>query len=187
MLRSSLRAHRGGLVATTLVAAFLCFVCGAGFGVSAGHTAAERAQFGRQMAEVGLELAYLTPLPIHPETPGGYTQWRAYGFLPVVFGLWALMAACGAIRREEERGLVEAWLTSGAGRVRYVATRVAAFVLVATAAIAATAGATLAGAAAGGFSLPLDSLAEVSVALLGLTLACFGTGLLAAQFAARYG
>ena len=81
---------------------------------------------------------------VAPDTLAGYVQWRAYGSLTIIVAVWALLAATGAIRNEEQRGLLETWLAAGVGRIRLVAARFTAFAVAATGALAlATLGALL--------------------------------------------
>src|SRR5207302_10537545 len=77
------------------------------FATLAGNTPAERAVFGQQMELLALQLTYLLPLPHGLGTMAGWIEWRALGFLEVVVGFWAVMAASGAGRGDEERGLEE--------------------------------------------------------------------------------
>src|SRR5713226_7193509 len=79
-------------------------------------------------------------LPTRPDTVGGYVQWRAFGFFAIVFAIWGLAAASGAVRGDEERGIVQALLASGLSRPRMIAARFAAFASAAiVAALAASA------------------------------------------------
>jgi ABC-2 type transport system permease protein len=182
MLRIALRAHRRGFLAVTVMAAIIGLAQAAGFAAAAGRTEASRASFGHQMEVLAPQLSYLLPLPVHLETIGGYIQWRVYGFLPLVFGLWAVLAAVGAIRGEEERGLLEEWLAAGADRTRWIAVRFVAFVVVSLTSALVTALAILLGALGSGFSLEAAGLLTASLVLVALSLACFGLGLLVAQF-----
>ncbi len=45
-------------------------------------------------------------------TPGGYTTFRIIGALPIALGIWAVLAATGATRGEEQRGATEMLLTT---------------------------------------------------------------------------
>jgi len=184
MLRIALRAHRTGFLVTALLSSVTMFVEAAGFAAAAGQTPAQRAVFGQQMEALAPQVAYLIPLPIHPETLGGYVQWRGFGFVYIITSFWALMAATGAIRNEEERGLIEQWMASTVGRLRLVAARCAAFTVAAAGVVFLTALGAFAGAAAASGSLDMGGVLEVSLALLGVTVASFGVGLLAAQLIA---
>src|SRR5262245_23245749 len=183
MLRIALRAHRTGFLVGAALSFVTMFVETEGFAVAAGQPPAQRAAFGAQMQALAPQVAYVIPLPIHPETLAGYLQWRGFGFVYIITCFWALMAATGAIRNEEERGLIEQWVASTVGRLRLVAARCAAFTLAAAGVVVVTALGAFGGAAAAGDSLELGGMLEVSLALLGVTLASFGVGLLAAQLA----
>src|SRR5215472_7845914 len=134
----ALRTHRTGFLLGGTLAFSALLAPAATFTAAAGSTPGERAVFGLRMQAIANEVAYMLPLPVHPETIGGYLQWRGYGLLSIIFGIWALLAASGA-RGDEERGLVDLWLAAGLSRPRLVATRFAAFLLAAAGAIAVTA------------------------------------------------
>ena len=135
MLRIGLRFHRTGMISTAAIGAFSGMLQSLGFQAIVGTSESARQQFGLQMQLLGRQLSYLVPLPVHPETLAGYVQWRAFGFFPVIFGFWALIAGSGAIRGDEERGLLELWLASGTSRARVTAARTGAFVIAAAASI----------------------------------------------------
>jgi ABC-2 type transport system permease protein len=95
------------------------------------------------------------------------------------------MSATGATRGDEDRGLVEEWLSAPLARGRYIAARFGTFAAACAIAI------TLASAAIGftavlsGFSLDLTEVVEESVALLALVLVCYGLAMALAQLASR--
>ena len=127
MLGIGLRAHRTGFLVTAVLGFLAIFLQATAFGAAAGTTAASRAAFAHSIEVLAVQLAYLLPLPVRADTLAGYVQWRAYGTLTIIVAIWALLAATGAIRNEEERGLLETWLATGVGRIRLVAARFAAF------------------------------------------------------------
>ena len=45
------------------------------------------------------QIAYLLPLPVHPETLAGYVQWRVFGGMAIVLLVWSILSASGAGRR----------------------------------------------------------------------------------------
>ena len=182
-LRYGLRAHRWALAGVAFLGFFSPYTTGVSYLAAAG-TAAARASFGRQTLALGPQLAYLIPLPLRPDTVAGYVWWKGLAWLTLVFAAWGLAAATGAIRNEEERGLLEAWLASPVGRNRLVLSRVAAFTLAAGAAVVVTGLGTAAGVAAGEGSIPSHALLEQAFPLLGIALVCFGVGLISAQLAA---
>ena len=181
-LRYGLRAHRWALAGVAFLGFFSPYTTGVSYLAAAG-TAAARASFGRQTLALGPQLAYLIPLPLRPDTVAGYVWWKGLAWLTLVFAAWGLAAATGAIRNEEDRGLLEAWLASPVGRTRLVLSRAVAFTLAAGVAVVAAGLGTAAGVAAGKGSIPSDALLEQALPLLGIALVCFGVGLIAAQLA----
>ena len=183
MLRIALRQGRAGLIATTAIAAFNGVAQALGYAAIAGDTPATRAAFAAQMELLGRQLTFLLPVPTQVETIAGFLQWRHFGTLPLVYAVWALLAATGAARADEERGHVEMWLAAGVARFRYLASRIGAFAVVAVASVATACGATLLGATLAGGTLPLDVLAAQGLALAAVTLCCYGLGLVVSQVA----
>lgn len=183
MLRIALRQGRGGLIAATLIAAINGVAQSLGYSVIAGDTPQARAIFAAQMELLGSQLTFLLPVPRQADTLAGFLQWRHFGSLPLVFGVWALLAATGAGRGDEERGHVEQWLAAGLSRARYLLARVAAFAVLALIATAVTLATALAGATAARDTLPLAGLAGQGVALFALLVACHAVGLLVSQVA----
>ncbi len=181
-LRYGLRAHRWALAGVGLLGFLSPYTTGVSYLAAVG-TAAARASFGRQTLALGPQLAYLIPLPLRPDTVAGYLWWKGLTWMTLVFAAWGLAAATGAIRNEEERGLIEVRLASPVGRTRLLLSRAAAFTLTAGAAVVITGLGTAAGAAAGKGAIPTGELVEQMLPLLGVALVCFGVGLLSAQLA----
>ena len=178
--RASSRPH--GAIATAALGTVGAIAQPLAFATLAGNTPAERAVFGQQMELLALQLTYLLPLPHGLGTMAGWIEWRALGFLEVVVGFWAVMAASGAGRGDEERGLVEHWLAQGVSRGRYIGLRIVAFAALAMAASTLAVGAAGVGAAIVNDGVPAGALALQGVALVGLVLCCYAVALLAAQF-----
>lgn len=181
MLRIGLRSHRTGLIACAAIGGLNGILQSFGFQAVAGTSEVARQQFGLQMQVLGRQISYLIPLPVHPETLAGYLQWRVFGFLPLVFGFWALIAGSGVVRGDEERGLLELWLGAGISRARLAAARGAAFVLADAGAILVACTLTGIGASAAGSPLPVAGLLADGASLLALSVTCFGIALLVAQ------
>lgn len=181
LLRIGLKQQRTGLLALTAAASLGGILNALGFIEVAGTSPAERLAFAQQMQILGAQLSYMLPAPEHIETVGGYLQWRAFGTLVLIFGIWAVISSTGSGRGDEERGLVEQWLAAGVSRARYIVTRVAVFTGVATAALAIglllTHGATV----GAGETLSATGMFSTGVNLLITTLVCFGIGLAIAQ------
>ena len=176
-----LKSHRTGLIAISLLGAITGALNAAAFIQLAGTTPATRAAFGQEMAVLGKQLAYLLPDPVQLDTLAGYLTWRAFGFLGLIFAIWAILASSGIGRGEEEKGLTEHWLATGVSRTTWLLTRAASFTAVAAFAVFATFGATELVAAGYGEALPVGGVALQGLVLLGITLASFGIGLFISQ------
>jgi ABC-2 type transport system permease protein len=181
LFRLALRSQRTGIIAMSAIAAIGVVANALGFAQIVGDSPADRAAFAAQMELLGKQLSYLLPVPSRLDTLAGYLHWRWFGSVGLLLSFWALVAATGAGRGDEERGFVETWLASGVGRLRYLAARVAAFGVAAVSALAALAIATWIGAQLAKEPIALDPLVLESVSLFGLALASYGIALFIAQ------
>ena len=183
----ALRLGRWGMVGFGLAAVVATFVQTVGFYQIAGHTAVERATFGATMVALAAQFVALFPPPLAPGTVGGYVQFRGFNALTILFTVWALAAATGFARGDEERGTVESALATGISRLGLVASRLTAFAIgVAAASLAAGAGFLL-GVATGHESVEALGVVEACALLVGVGLASYGIALLVAQLTeARY-
>ncbi len=179
----SLRLTRWGIAGFSSLAFTLTLLQSVGFYQVVGHTPAERAAFGRSMAQLAAQFTVLIAAPIRPDTVGGYVQWRAYSFFAIVFAIWALVSAYGAARGDEERGLVEQVLATGTARTDALVVRILGFAAGCIVAGMAAALGVAAGVAGAHESIGIDSLAGASVNLLGLALSCYALTLLVCQLA----
>jgi len=181
LFRLALRAHRTGLVGTALIGGLAGVLNTVAYAQIAGATHAERAAFAHSMELIGTQLTYLLPRPVQLDTMGGYVTWRDIGTVGLVYAVWAMLAATGAGRGDEEKGLTEEWLTTGISRARWLTTRTAAFVVATIASIIVTLALTALGASLGNDPLPLDAVASLLLPMGALTLWGFGLGLFVAQ------
>jgi ABC-2 type transport system permease protein len=181
LFRLALRSHFAGFAGATVIAVITSLANTVGYGAIAGTDLAARAVFAQQMELVGRQLSYLLPLPEELDTLSGYLQWRHFGFLPVVYAFWALLAGTGAAREDEERGLVEHWLSTGLARFRYLFTRVAAFAVAAVASATIMGASAYVGSIAANETLPLAALAVQCLNVAALALCCFGIALAVSQ------
>src|SRR3954468_6763171 len=181
LFRLALRSHRTGIIVMAVMGAIAGALNAAAFLQLAGDTPAARAAFGQEMAVLGKQLAYLLPDPVQLDTLAGYLTWRAFGFLGLIFAIWAILASSGIGRGEEEKGLTEHWLAAGVSRASWLITRASSFTAAAVFALVATFGATELVAASYGEALPAGPLALQALVLLGVTLASFGIGLIISQ------
>src|SRR5438309_2610689 len=180
ILRLALRSHRTGLVMTALVVGAGGLVNAIGFAQIADNPGA-RAAFAQDMELLGRQLTYLLPVPAQLDTMAGYLAWRWFGSAVLIYAFWALLAGTGAGRGDEERGLVELWLSTGASRTRLIATRVAGFAAVAAVSTAVMLAVTDAGAAIGQEPLSVGSLALQGLVIWVLTMFVFAFALVIAQ------
>ena len=166
---------------TALVVASGGLLNAVGFAQIAGDTPGARAIFAQQMELLARQLTYLLPAPAQLDTMAGYLTWRWFGSAVLIYAFWALLAGTGAGRGDEERGLVELWLSTGASRMRLIAVRAAGFAAVAAVSIAIMLAVTDVGAAIGGEPLSVGPLALEGVAIWMLTLFVFAFALVVAQ------
>jgi len=181
LFRLALRSHRTGVIATAAIGGFTGVVNAVAYVSVAGATHAERLVFAHSMEILGQQLSYLLPRPVQLDTMGGYLTWRALSAVAIVYAVWALLAATGAGRGDEENGLTETWLSAGVSRARWLGTRAAAFVVAGAASIVVTLAATWIGAAIANDPVPLQAVSAEILPLFALMLWGFGAGLLVAQ------
>ena len=181
MPRIALRHSWIGILTVSAVGILTGSVQGTAFAAVAGRTAASQAAFGAQTMALARQIAYLLPIPVHPETLAGYVQWRVFGGLPLYLLIWATLSASGAGRGDEERGLVEAWLAAGVSRPRLLLWRAALFVAGSLLFALLTGLAAEAGATAAGSPLAVTGLLGEAVALSALAGCCYAIVLLVAQ------
>src|SRR5207245_5005815 len=86
----ALRLGRWGIAGFGLIAFAISLLQTAGFYQVAGRTEAERRAFGRSMSILAEQFAVIVAVPTRPDTVGGYVQWRAFGFLAILFAIWGL-------------------------------------------------------------------------------------------------
>lgn len=184
MIRIALRQGRAGFIATTAIAAVNGLAQSLAYAAIAGDSPAARAAFAAQIELVGRQLTFLLPVPTQVETIAGFLQWRHFGTLPLIYGVWALLAASGGGRGDEERGHVEMWLSAGLARSRYLLARTGAFALLALTSVGITCAFTALGVTLARDTLPPDGVLLQGAALLALTLCCYGIALVIAQLSA---
>jgi ABC-2 type transport system permease protein len=177
----AMRLGRWGVAGFSVLAFFSSLLQAVGFYQIAGHTAAERAAFGRSMSVLATQFSVILPPPVRLDTAGGYVQWRSFGSLAILFAVWALAAAAGAARGDEERGLVEAVLAASASRVNVVAARMAGFTASSFVAALAAGLGFVVGVRIAGDSFSLLAVVEAAIVLCALSVSCYALALLIAQ------
>ena len=178
-----LRVGRWGVLGFSFLSFAISYVQATGFYQLAGHTAAQRAAFASTMSQLASQLTVILPPPTSLDTVSGYVQWRAYGGLAILFGVWALASGSGAARGDEERGLVEAVLATGTTRSGWLASRVIGFAGASFVAALAAGLGLVVGAAGGRESVALGPVLEIGVALAALGLSCYALTMVIGQLA----
>lgn len=111
--------------------------------------------------------------PIRLDTPGGYAQFRAMGVVPVLLGIWAVLAGARMLRGDEEHGSLDILLATPQSRLRALAEK----------AVALAAATGLIAALLGVWILLGMKAAKVNVDVGGAFLAAGNAGLTALVFA----
>jgi putative exporter of polyketide antibiotics len=124
------RLHRRGLIGFSVGGFLISLFYGSAFLQAAGSTAASQAAFGRSVNLVAKQFAFIIPVPVHPETLGGYEQYKWLAGAIILMMIWAALAGVGIGRGDEERGITEQWIAGGVSRTRLLLARSAAFGLV---------------------------------------------------------
>ena len=181
LFRLALRSHRTGAFATAAIGSFAGVLNAVAYISVAGATPADRVAFARSMEVIGQQLSYLLPRPVQLDSMGGYLTWRDLSTIGIVYAVWAMLAATGAGRGDEEKGLTEAWLATGISRARWLLVRVAAFAVVALASLVVTLALTELGTVIANDALPASAMAAELLPVAGVTLWGFAAGLFVAQ------
>ena len=180
MLRYAFRLHRWGMIGYGVVLLISTAVQASAFTQVAGTTAASKAAFARDMTALASQLSYILPPPFRLDTLAGYVQWRSYGPLALVVMIWAIAAATGAVRGDEDKQLVDYWLAARVSRTRLVMLRLTAFALASLVA-AIMAGLGYVAGAAKYESVSLSAVAGKTLTLCLLMMALFALCFLIAQ------
>lgn len=163
LLGHVIRAHWRVALAWAIVFAITCASTITGYASAYPHTV-DRLRLAQSLARSG-GLQAVFGAARHIETIGGFTAWRTLAFLPLVAGLWGLLAAARALRGEEEEGRFELVLATPIDRRRALYVVVVGLILCAAIVWAGTALAlTLVGAA--GYGLPLAGSLYLALALV---------------------
>ena len=89
------RLHRRGLIGFGVGGFLISFFYGGAFTSAAGTTAASQAAFGRSVNLVAKQFAFIIPVPTHPETLGGYEQYKWLSGAIILMMIWAAITGVG--------------------------------------------------------------------------------------------
>jgi polyether ionophore transport system permease protein len=67
--------------------------------------------------------------PVALTTPGGYATWHTLGLVPIILGIWTVLAGARLVRGEEERGSLDLLLATPWLRVRVLVEKLAALII----------------------------------------------------------
>jgi polyether ionophore transport system permease protein len=81
-------------------------------------TQADRQQLAASMASLPAVVRGLLGEPINIDRLGGFLSWRLVNFLPVMIGLWSILALSGTLAGEAARGSLDVLAATGISRVR---------------------------------------------------------------------
>lgn len=158
-----LRAHYKVALAWAFAFAIVCTSSIAGY-VSAYPHVAERLRFAHSLERSG-GLQAVFGSARHVDTVAGFTAWRTLAFLPLIAGIWGLLAATRTLRGEEEDGRWEVVLGFPLSPRRAAAGAVAALLACAAIVWAGTASAlVLVGTV--GYGFPLAGSLYLALALV---------------------
>jgi ABC-2 type transport system permease protein len=92
-------------------------------------TVAERTAMARQLAALPAVFQGLLGQPLRIDTLGGFVSWRLFNFLPVVYGIWAIIALSGTLAGELARGSLDVLASTPLVRRRLAIEKVLAYIL----------------------------------------------------------
>jgi ABC-type transport system involved in multi-copper enzyme maturation permease subunit len=125
-------------------------------------TPAKRALMAAQLQALPAVFQGMLGQAIGIERLGGFISWRILNFLPVMYGIWSIVALSGTLAGELSRGSLDVLASTPLVRRRLAIEKVGAY-LVALAATIAILGLTTFGAATALASLPGDEVAAGTV------------------------
>ncbi|MEX2183510.1 MAG: ABC transporter permease subunit [Chloroflexota bacterium] len=174
-------SRRAGLIAGALAGLFM-LATATPFALEF-VTVESRAQLAAQMGSLPAVIRGLLGEPINIETMGGFLSWRVGNILPVMLGLWSVLALSGTLAGEASRGSLDLLVSTQHARRSIALQKVAGHVTVLV--VAMLIAAVLIWVAGVAFAvLPGDEIAFADalgqVALYGLLMLAAG----AASFAA---
>ncbi|GAC1510361.1 MAG: hypothetical protein NVS1B3_12970 [Candidatus Dormibacteraceae bacterium] len=180
----ALRLGRWGIAGFSALAFLSSFIQAIGFYRIAGHTVQERSAFAHSMAALAAQFTVILPAPSGLDTVGGYVQWRSFGFLTIVFAIWALASASSAARGDEDRGMVETLLAAGLTRLGLIWSRIIGFAASSLIASLAAGLGLIVAAAGSDDSVSGRSVLEAALVLTAVALSCYSLALLVSQVGA---
>jgi ABC-2 type transport system permease protein len=100
--------------------------------VSEWSTLAERRALAAEMSALPAFMQGMLGEPSGLETMPGFLSWRTLSVMPVLLGIWPILALSGTIAGEASRGSLEMLVTTPVGRMRIAVEKAAAHVVALT-------------------------------------------------------
>ncbi|MEO8273822.1 MAG: ABC transporter permease subunit [Chloroflexota bacterium] len=97
---------------------------------------AERLQVATQLQALPPVFQGMLGEPIHIEQLGGFLSWRIMNFLPVMLGIWAIVALSGTLAGELGRGSIDMLASSPVSRARLAVQKLAGYLAALTITVA---------------------------------------------------
>lgn len=148
------RDSRRSAMIVGLAMALILVVTGAAIAAEF-DTAAKRLAIAAQMASLPVIFQGMLGEMIGIERLGGFLSWRSINFLPIILGIWAIVAMSGLLAGELARGSLDLLATTPRGRARLALEKLGGFLLALALAVALFAAGAYASLAAFG-TLPND-------------------------------
>lgn len=92
-------------------------------------TVAERLTFAAQLQGLPPVFQGMLGEPIAIETLGGFMSWRILNFMPVLIGIWAVVALSGTLAGEVSRGSMDMLASTPVGRARVAIQKLAGYLV----------------------------------------------------------
>ena len=91
-----------------------------------------RQTFARQLSALPAVFQGMLGEPIRIDTLGGFVSWRIFNFLPVMFGIWSVVALSGTLAGELARGSLDPLAATSVARRRLAIQKVLGFLAAVT-------------------------------------------------------
>lgn len=125
----TVRDSRRAALAVGLVAGLFMFGTGAPYGVAAEFSTIElRRAFIAGLTALPVALRGLLGEPINLDVMGGFLSWRVGNFLPVMLGLWPVLALSGTLAGEAAKGSLDLLASTPQARRRIALQKLAGHV-----------------------------------------------------------
>ncbi|MEO5919278.1 MAG: ABC transporter permease subunit [Candidatus Limnocylindrales bacterium] len=150
------RDSRRTIVILSVLMAVLIAVVASQVAIEYG-TVAKRLALAGQMALLPEIFQGMLGKPVNIETLGGFLSWRSFGILPVMIGIWSVVALSGTLATELARGSLDALAAGPISRRRLAAEKLGSHVAALAVVVLSLAVVTWASIAAFG-NLPGDQI-----------------------------